>query len=94
MLRRRDFLAISGAGTAAALALSGRPSIGLAQSRSNATESYGPRAALVRTTAHWDAKAVNVLLEIDVEHLVNADFDSMRTVWRISAAGSQKTVLA
>ncbi len=87
MLRRRDFLAISGASTAA-LAVGARPRVGRAQEQ----DSYGPRGALVIGNGVYDvapqldnpvndARAVTgVLREIgfDVAHRENVDLQSMR----------------
>lgn len=91
MLRRRDFLAISGAGTAALL-VGGRSKIGLAQDLYEPENSYGPRAALVIGNGQYDAaprldnpvndaRAVTgVLREIgfDVAHLENTNLGKMR----------------
>ncbi len=87
MLKRRDFLA-----STAALAIAGRPSLGLTQDRYEPEAGYGPRAALVIGNGAYDvapqldnpvndARAVTgVLREIgfDVAHRENADFQDMR----------------
>ena len=91
MLKRRDFLALSGAGTAA-LALGARPNIGAAQDLYEPQDTYGPRAALIIGNGNYaaapklpnpvnDARSISAVLSeigFDVSHAEDADFGTMR----------------